>query len=221
MSDQLLGRSRDDIFILRRGISVDWQQSMYCSCYNRDSGQPNYNCNVCHGSGRIYLTAQEIKVLITNVKQDKAYSIVGVWELGTCRCTVPASVNIGNLDRVIFKNMMLTFTETPVRRQNVNLGTKDILRFFAIENIKEVRKVGATYVQGTDYQLSADSNYSYIEWLTANKPADNSQYSILYEHRPEFLAWDVPQIRSDSDDYQLPKFAILRRRDLVTAQKTL
>jgi len=216
---QLPGRKTDDCLIERRGISVDLYQNYYCPCYDLRSGQPNYNHAICGGTGRQYLPAQTIKALITNVKQDKSYSIVGVWELGTCRCTTKASVNIGAMDRVIFKNLMLTYTELINRKERPLLNNKDMLRFYSVEKINIIKSLTKTFIENTDYKLIKDSNFSYIEWQTGGqKPADNEQYSVLYEHRPEFVAWDIPQVRTDSDNYQLPKFVVLRRKDQISVK---
>ena len=218
---QLVGRSIDDDYIDLRGISVDWYQSMFCPCYDIRSGQPNFNCTTCYGTGRLYLEPKTIKTLITNVKQDKNYSIVGVWELGTCRCTPKAEINIGVLDRIIFKNLILTFSEIINRSERPELINKDLLRFYSIVNIIRVQTLTTIYTPEIDYKIIKDNNNAFIEWQTGGqKPASGQQYSIIYEHRPEWISWDIPQVRSDSDEHQMPKFVVLRRKDLVTSKPT-
>lgn len=214
----LTGRPCDDAFIDRRGISVDISRSMYCTCYDTRSMQPNFNCQYCGGLGRLYEAPATEKALITNVRQDKAYSIVGVWELGTCRCTVKSHVHLNAMDRVVFKNMMLGFSEL-IRRGERTIGAPadktDLLRFHTVELIEKVKTNTTTYVKGTDFELFRNNTLSGIKWIGATPPTAGAQISILYQHRPEFIVWDVPQIRSDSDNYQLPKFVVLRRKDMA------
>ena len=219
---QLPGRETDDVFIERRGKNVLWQRSMYCSCYKAETGQPDFGCPLCLGLGYIYDTATTVKMLMTGVKQDKSYSIVAAWELGTCRATFKASVTVGFKDRIMFQGVMLTFTELLTRKQRTALGSKDLLKFGKVTNIIKViqrdptLKTLITYRESIDYRLVTDTSNSYIEWLAGgNKPADNERYSILYEHLPEFIVWDVPQVRTDSEYYQFAKFSILRRKDMI------
>lgn len=214
MSSQLQGRTHDNDFILRRGITVDWYRSMYCPCRDMKSGQPDYNCWACSGIGRIFDNPVAIKILVTNVKQDKSYSIVGVWELGTCRATFPAGISVGNFDKIVFKNLMMTFSEHKIRAER--FPDKDILRFTDVENVLKLKTLSHEYTAGTDFEVVKSADYAVIRWITSGqKPVDGEIYSILYEHRPEFICWDVPQVRSDSDETQLPKFAVLRRKDMV------
>ena len=217
---QLPGRKEDEFFIKQRGMTIAWQRSMYCSCFDISSGQPDYNCPTCLGIGRIYDPSLQTKVLITNVRQDKTYSVVGVWELGTCRATFPAGINVGNYDRVMFTKLALTFTEMITRAERPTLGLKDILRFYDVSTILKLRTRDIIYTENVDFTLTKDNNFSYITWANANIIPTGTQYAVLYEHKPEFLVWDVPQVRTDNDYTQLPKFAILRRRDMI-AQKAV
>ncbi len=207
-------RRSDTQFILRKGASVRWYQSMVCPCRTEDSGQPSFVCPVCHGTGRKYQPAKDIKVVLTGIRQDKQYSVVGLWELGTCRGTFDANVMVGNQDRIILKELEMTFTEAI--RKGERDENKDILRFSEVTSVIALETLSQKYIQGTDFKISKENGFGIIEWLAGgNRPAASETYSVLYQHHPEFVVWDIPQIRSDGDAYQTTKFSVLRRLDQV------
>ena len=53
-----------------RGIDCIWERAAVCSCLNRDTGQPAFNCPICDGSGFRYLQGKKIRVAITALNSD-------------------------------------------------------------------------------------------------------------------------------------------------------
>lgn len=61
-------------------------------------------------------------------------------------------------------------------------GANDLLPLWPVTKITRVLQGAAVYTQGVDYQLSNNS----VLWITANKPAAASLYSIEYSRQPLF-----------------------------------
>ncbi len=61
-------------------------------------------------------------------------------------------------------------------------GANDLLPLWPVAKISRILQGAAVYTQGIDYQLSNSA----VVWVTANKPAATSLYSIEYSRQPLF-----------------------------------
>ena len=84
-----------DTAIQQQGYRMIWEQAMYCSCYDRTSGQPDMVCGSCYGKGYKYINPQEIRALATSISANKDLDRVGLNEMGTAYLTAPSTCNIG------------------------------------------------------------------------------------------------------------------------------
>jgi hypothetical protein len=78
------------------GKMVTWQEAYKCSCWNIQSGSPNYECKACNGSGYVYRPPLTIKALLTGIDTKKDFLPAGEWRVGDIACTVTKQMRVGD-----------------------------------------------------------------------------------------------------------------------------
>lgn len=186
-SDSLMAARADidaslfDKALTQKGYRAIWEQGLFCSCLNTESGQPNYDCPACLGKGYVWITPTNIRALVTSISGNKDQNHrIGLDEIGTAYLTPPSIFKIGYRDRFTFPDFTIKFSE--VIRGGTSLRHR--LRYKAIQVIT-VRILGEEYLEGEHFTLSGGGQY--IEWKEMPF-LGNLEYSILYTTNPVYIA---------------------------------
>ena len=170
-----------DLAIIQKGYRIKWEQGMFCSCGDRQSGQPNYVCPVCKNKGYVYFNPTEIRALVTSISGSKDQNNrVGLDEIGTAYLTPVSTDKIGFRDRFTFLDFTIKFSEV-IRGSNT---LKHMLRYPA-KKVISVRILDKVYEEGLDFDMSEDGWY--ITWRGMPAYGDLT-YSILYTTCPVYIA---------------------------------
>lgn len=197
-----------DTAIQQKGYKVIWEQGMFCSCYNAQSGQPDYNCLSCHGKGYTYFDPVETRVLVTSINGHKEQEKPGLNEMGTAYLTPLSWDNVGFRDRFTFVDFTMKFSEVIVR----GTGQVDKLRYKARKFIR-CHVLGDTYRQGIDFNLSLEGDE--IIW-EPDKIPHGTQYAVIYDTPPAYIAMSpIHELRGTyimAKGYGLERFVILPKQ---------
>lgn len=100
-----------DSAIRQKGYKMVWEQSMLCSCYDLDSGQPDFRCTHCRGKGYVYFDPQEIRAVVTSLNGHKEQERIGLMDFGTAYLTPSSVDDVGFRDRFTFIDFTIKYTE--------------------------------------------------------------------------------------------------------------
>lgn len=213
-----------DDLISDRGQDAEWERACVCSCVSKDSGQPNYTCPICGGSGYRYLKAQKIRVVVTSFNSQTELEMPELREPGTAYVTPRDDVIMGYKDRLRFPNFKCMFSEVlRFSTEDYGLGVSDR----TYRNIKSVVFVADgqyEYEEGIDFEVTDDRYH--IKWLDAEyaEKLDGKTLSILYYTTPSYLVNDIlhelratMSMRKTSTEkfVELPKQYKLQREDFI------
>lgn len=212
-----------------RGIDCIWERAAVCSCMNRDTGQPDFTCPICNGSGYRYLQGKKIRVAITALNSDYLQDTLMLREPGTTYCTPKADVIMGFHDRLTFPDFRCTFSEA-IKWNFDEDGEGYSPRTY--RNMKEVIFLADgkyEYEYGIDYELTEDTYH--LHWLNEDtlQSIDQTNMSILYYTTPMYLVTDLlHELRATMSDRnspseifrELPKQYRLQREDFLTGVKS-
>jgi len=207
-----------DLLLQQKGYRVTWEQAMFCSCYSR-SGQPNYECETCHGLGYVYFNPTETRIAVASIAGNKQQDRIGLNDVGYAYATTKTTDLIGFRDRFTFTDFTTRFSEV-IERQP--LGISDTLRY-PVTSINCVRQLDSTYSLGVDFIVDPD-NPRKLKWLTEEvTPGD--YYSILYITKPVYIvinieheirgSWVVYHALGGERFVTLPKKYQLKREDFL------
>ena len=206
------------------GIDCVWQRAAVSSCINRNTGQPDFTCPICDGSGYRYLQGKKIRVAITALNSDYIQDTLMLREPGTTYCTPKADIIMGFHDRLIFPDFKCTFSEVikwNFEDDGENLSPR------TYRNIKDVVFLADDtyeYEKGVDFEVTTD-NY-HLHWIneeTAQR-INGTNMSILYYTTPTYLVDDLlHELRATMSDRnsptetfrELPKQYRLKREDFA------
>jgi len=207
-----------DLLIHQKGYRVTWEQAMFCSCYST-SGQPNYECDTCHGLGYVYFNPVETRIAVASIAGNKQQDRIGLNDVGYAYATTKTSDLVGFRDRFTFTDFTTRFSEV-VERQPV--GIPDILRY-PVTSINCVRQLDMIFTIEEDFIVDPNSPRQLL-WLTESiVPGDN--YSILYITKPVYIvinieheirgSWVVSHALGGEKFVALPKKYQLKREDFL------
>jgi hypothetical protein len=226
--------------IARRGRDVKWQQSILCSCWNMDSGQPQYDCRACGGKGYTYEEPIVERSLVMSITATKEFEdMAGVFDVGDAVMTVPKRVykvhknpgntsgvetltydhecpmyDVGMYDLVTLLDDDYKTSELLVRNTPMYERPADTLLNPDIVEIITIRVSDPVTGLVTKFAPGVDFTNvgNKIEWLTANQPSEGQRYSVTYKHRPVFTVLiNLPKPRHQ-DGQDLPRYVALRYR---------
>lgn len=199
-----------------QGVKVLWEQAMFCPClgqFNRDSGQPDFNCVTCHGSGFLYLPPKEIKVFVSNFSSQKEFQQIGMLEKGTAYVTSSWDNLMGYHDRLTFVDFSSKHCE--IFEFNNNLSEKTFRPAKALLNL-------ASLTETFDVR---DFTIEQGRFIRANVPLLNgTKVSVLYLTSPSYIIIDlVHELRAtyrkfkfpENTFLELPKQYLVRREDFI------
>lgn len=162
----------------QKGLCFSWEKATICFC-SREDGTIDPSCTVCFGNGYLYFDPQDITVVVTTLKDTKAFGDVathGFWVLGKVSITSPAKFNLSFKDRLTARNSQITYS------QLLFMGTKERLRYKALE-IVFLASETQTFVLNTDYTIVDGA----INWLPTKKPVDGTAVTIRYIANPSYI----------------------------------
>lgn len=213
-----------DDLIQDRGHDAEWEQACVCHCVARDSGQPNYLCPTCGGSGYRYLTSKKIRVAVTSFNSKTELEVPELREPGTAYVTPQSTEILGYKDRLRFPDFRCKFSEV-LRFSEEDFGRG--LSSKTYRNIKEVLFIADanySYEAGIDFEVTEDGYH--IRWLNEDyiDELDEKSLSILYYTTPSYLVTDIlhelratMSTRKTTEEkfVELPKQYKLQREDFI------
>ena len=213
----------DDV-IEDRGHWAEWQRASVCSCVTRDSGQPDFMCPICGGSGYRYLPAKRIKVAVTSMAGQIELKSLELREPGTAYITPKSDIIMGYKDRLRFPDFSCIFSEV-LHWSDIENGRGISPRTY--RNIKDVVSLADAqyeYEKGVDFEITEDGYH--LRWLNKDyiDQLDGKNMSLLYMTTPSYLIVDLlHELRATLSDRktqdvtfrELPKQYKAQREDFI------
>ena len=207
-----------------KGHNCDWERAAVCHCVTKDSGQPNFVCPTCGGSGYRYLPAKRIKVAVTSLNSQVELETIGLREPGTAYITPTDDVIMGYKDRLKFPDFRCIFSEVlhwSEEEDGRGISPK------TYRNIKEVMYLADDqyeYEAGVDFEITKDEHH--LRWLNQEfiDRLDGKNMSLLYYTNPSYLVVDLlhelratlSDRKSQGDTFrELPKQYKVQREDFI------
>lgn len=172
-----------------RGQDCLWERAIVCNCLDKSTGQPHYNCPICHGSGFRYLPGQPIRVLITSMMSNYKLELPEFREPGTAYVTPSINVIMGYRDRLIFPEFKCLFSEI------LRFSTEDYGKNISAKTYRDIKSVeflmdeNNQYSQGEDFEIASDNFH--IIWKNPDIDVDGKSFSLLYYTSPSYLVTDI------------------------------
>jgi hypothetical protein len=208
-----------------RGHWCDWERAAVCHCITKDSGQPNFMCPTCGGSGYRYLPAQRIKVAVTSLNSQWDLETLELREPGTAYVTPTKEVIMGYKDRLRFPDFRCIFSE--VIHWNFSEDGRGISPK-TYRNIREVLFLADDeyeYEMGVDFEVTEDTYHLRCINKKLLKSLDHKNMSLLYYTTPSYLVVDLlhelratlSNRKSGGEDTfrELPKQYKVQREDFI------
>lgn len=180
--------------IEQKGYDLIWEKALKCPCMPEEkSGQPDYNCPLCHGKGWTWFDQQDIKAAMTNFNENVRYNQVGELAQGTAYLTTLPEHKLGFWDRVTHVDSRIRHSEVLTHGDH---GGKDKLRFQPTE-IVYCRSISTVYTEGVDFTF--DHNSFEIDWApTGLEPNSGDRYSVEYLMPPRWIVIDIMNVIRDT-----------------------
>ena len=214
-----------DTLVKDRGHKCEWERAVVCSCVSRDSGQPDFSCPICGGSGYRYLPKQDIIVAVVSFNSKYELNTLQLREPGTAYATPMSNVIMGFRDRLRFPDFRCTFSEV-IKWNEAEDGLAISPQTY--RNIIEVIYLADDeyeYELGVDFEITEDRHH--LRWVNPEyfDKLDGRNMSLLYYTTPSYLVKDVlHEIRGTLSDRksggevtfrELPKQYQLQREDFI------
>lgn len=215
--------------IQQRGHWANWERAVVCHCVTKDSGQPNFMCPTCGGSGYRYLPAKKIKVAVSSLNSQVELETLELREPGTAYITPQTDAILGYKDRLSFPEFRCIFSEV------LHWSEEDDGRGVSpktYRNIKEVLFLADDqyeYEVGVDFEITQDEHH--LRWLNKDyiDNLDGKNMSLLYYTTPSYLVTDLlHELRATLSDRktaeptfrELPKQYKVNREDFIYKVET-
>lgn len=217
-----------DSAILQKGLKVVWEQGMLCSCHDAISGQPNYNCPVCHDKGYVYFSPKKTRVLVTGLKAPRNQDHIGLEDMGVAYITPLSEDLMGFRDRITFPDFTIKYSETIMKIDPSTVDGQYVLDVetsrYEIIDVVCLRVLDQVYVRTQDFDISED--HKHFIWKNDKIPY-GTRFSILYTTHPSYIlinpihelrgTYVVSGTKSASQDrfIMLPKQYQIKREDFI------
>lgn len=152
----------DDIqkFVSDRSIKVLWERSYLCPCRNPKTGKPDVNCHICGGTGRAYLPARRIGMMIQSQNRKDEQGQAGVSETGDALGTVNMETPITTRDRI-------TCPDVHIIQAYIFNVTDSILETgirlpYAVYSFLFVASIKGELKEGKDFKYDTDKRLFYV-----------------------------------------------------------
>lgn len=166
-----------------------WQKALVCPNAIVDKNSHDLNCTVCDGTGFLYDTGVEAKMLVTSVSVRQLWATQGRVDLGMAMITTLPETPMSWWDKVTFNETTIRFTER--LKHSPNNGVVDKLKYPIVDTeeqrgvLRMVRDDGTDLVLDTDFSITTDGK---VQW--AVDPGDVF-FSVMYFRRPSYIIIDV------------------------------
>jgi len=162
----------------QKGLCFTWEKATICFCA-REDGTTEPSCEACFGNGFLYFDPIDITVVVTTLKDTKAFGDMGAhgtWILGKVSITSPARHNLSFKDRLTALNSQITYS------QLLFMGSKETLRYKALE-ITFLASEAQVFVLNTDFTIVDGA----VNFLPGKKPVDGTAVTIRYIANPSYI----------------------------------
>ena len=164
-----------DTLIKDRGHRALWERAAVCSCVSRDSGQPDFTCPICGGSGYRYLPPKEIVVAVVSFASKYEINSLELREPGTAYATPKADVIMGYKDRLRFPDFKCTFSEILHWNEAEDGRGISPKTYRSIKDVIFLADDEYEYEAGVDFEISKDGYH--LEWMNEEK----HEFFVLYD----------------------------------------
>jgi len=233
---------RDEEFarlIGQHGKYTVWRKALICPCQARNTGQTDFACTTCDGSGFYYIDPIEVQaVVLMSDKSMNLYEKAGAWMSGQAQITVAAEHRLGHRDSIELRDSVMIFDELISKDNRRGIRSKlpagvDSCRYRAANVVHAVFENAyhqfVPILSGTHFDLTSDG---WLQWTAAGNALvpTAAPISIRYEFRPVYIvetfphAWrdDVSGRRSTINKaIALPIHAIARLDYLIDVNRPL
>lgn len=193
-----------DDLIKDRGIDAIWERAVVCNCVNHDSGQPDFMCKKCGGSGYRYLDGRKIRIAITGLSSSYKLETLMLREPGTAYVTPRADIIMGYHDRLRFPDFKCTFSEV-LRWEDINKGISS-KTYRDIKEVVFLADDNYEYESGVDFTISEDKFHILWKDIQHLKSLKKNEMSMLYYTTPSYLVDDLlHEVRATISDRNSPK----------------
>ena len=217
----------------RRGRPVKWQETIICSCWNPDSGSPDYTCLACQGKGYVYQAPIESKALVTSITINKDFAeMAGGFEVGDAVMSVPKRIpmrhpngmmtgqftnnpifGIGMYDKITLLDDEFKSSEVLMKGTPISARPPDTLLNTDVTWVKSIQKYDSVTGSATLYRLGVDFEMvgNVVSWLVGGvAPTFGQQYSVAYYHRPTYVVTATLPKPRHQDGQDFPRYVALR-----------
>lgn len=193
------------------GQYVKYIPGRLCSCVAENNGVPKLGCG-CNLGFRYPEQGYDTVAIRTAVSYKYLSLPFGRVFDGGAQFTIPkiysdteqpAWKTLAHGDIIVVTNKFRRDTDTLIK------GVRDYLYAFDISEIISVSQKDNIYTAGVDYTFEGNA----INWVSANKPAENEAYTVEFTCKQQYKVWEVgAQDRGTFED-DLPKkvICVLRR----------
>jgi hypothetical protein len=180
--------------INQKGYDLLWEKALKCPCIPEEkTGQPDFNCLLCHGRGWYWFDPQDIKAVMTNFGENVRYNQAGEIAAGTAYLTTLPENKLGFWDRVTNLDSRIRHSEILTHGDH---GGKDKLRFQPTD-IVYCRSLSTEYIANKDFLF--DPNAFELDWsLTGQEPESGDRYSVEYLMPPRWIVIDITNVIRDT-----------------------
>jgi hypothetical protein len=198
----------------QHGKYVTWRKALLCPCENRDTGQPQVDCEDCDGSGYVYVDKHRIRAhMVSFDKTTKIYEKFGMWLEGNVQITVLPQYRLGFRDSIEMEDALMSFNEL-LRKGNRRGRRSKLPDGYDSARYRITTVTRLAYHSGDSFAL-LESGYHFevseegwIKWLAPGNSAvsDGQTYSVLYDFHPVFQIISHPHAtRDDVRGTKVPK----------------
>lgn len=198
----------------QHGANIYWERSIFCSCLDIYTGQPDFTCPSCKGKGYFYFGGTQTKALVYSINAKKDQYPIGMLDVGTSYMTCHSYDRVAFRDRITFLDMksiysqVVTFTGDP-EGEILKYKPLDVI---TLRNLGQEIPSAAYTIEGNRIKFQ-DGLFN-----------PNDRFSILMEILPTYVVIDIPhELRGTYIKFgymteqwmELPKQYMIKREDLM------
>lgn len=209
-------------FVIRRGAAVYWEKSYICTCRS-DSGYPDMDCPICHGTGFSFLKPVETQVMLQSMGRGITNTAEGLSMTGTAlgTTTLEDSNRIGFRDRITFSDKLIP--ESIMIKVTSKHVTHGIFLKYHVSTITTaiLGYPNPVFIEPSVLKLDTDNDLIYPtedmvgKFLSLNVNVFLRFYVVDYLREGRYQYANDPRKTTASDDFKdLPALLLLRREDM-------
>lgn len=170
-----------DHIIRQKGVVVDWEQAMFCSCIDLESGQPDYSCPHCKGKAYIYTEPKRTKAVVTSINGRKEQDKQGLGDYGSAYLTPLSSDFVGYRDKFTFPDFKIKYSQL-IEIDAYSGMSGQVM--YPIIDILVMQQDGVQLKPGIDFHIQDDKRTIKMD----EKCVMHGRFSLLYTIHPVYVA---------------------------------